>query len=736
MKRPFAVIGFTVFLTVAILFDKKIGVTVGALIAFAVALVIGLLIKSAREGRVVPLCMASGVVACAVILATNLLYVRPFVSFANGVYPLKAQITSEVTPQYGKFYCTAKTVSINGAEVSEDIRLVFSTAPEVLPYDFVEGEFSFYRPGASDPDYLNANLTKGLVLGAYPTGEFTVTSTPESEKPFGMKMIEFRNSIKRSIFKVFPDENGSLAVAMILGDKSEIPQKIYNDMRLAGVVHIVCVSGLHLTLWASMIIAFLKKLKLSSVIVNIVAVVGVVGFMALTGFTYSVMRAGIMTIVFLFAELVMRKSDSINSLGFSVLVITAVSPFSCASVSLQLSVLSTLGILVYAEFIKPHIEKFLEDKFSKKICSLLFGVINIVLVTLSATLMMQPVFLKMTGGFSFATIISNLIITPFAGFAMVVAAVASVAGFVFPAGIKIFYSIGKMLLQYILRLSSIIAKADFLSVNISEVESDVLIGLILVFAGICVVSALVFSPKPVLSYLLICVIFFSGVLSVSFLHRNESVVRVFDTGNGLSVLFRHKGKNVLIGCGGTAYDGSEKICSALRDNGGIDCIAIPSANDVTASYLIDVLKEFRPETVFADELPENSELLLGSSKVLSLDNTYECEGFTVKFHELNGKSFAQIKNENITLLVCSFPGESISLLPPEFRQADVVISRSDYPFDMLENGISAAVICAENQRGITIQNELISNNCFAAVTGGAGDIILTADKGGISVLRG
>lgn len=203
--------------------------------------------------------MASGAVACAVILATNLLYVRPLASYANGIYPLKAQITSEVEPKYGKFYCTAKTVSVNGAEFSEDIRLVFSSAPEVLPYDYVEGEFVFYRPGSTDPDFLNSNLTKGLILGAYPSDGFTVTETPEAEKPFGMKLIEMRKAIKRAIFRVFPDENGLLAVAMILGDKSGMPQKMYNDMRLAGIVHIVCVSGLHLSLWASLIISVLKK---------------------------------------------------------------------------------------------------------------------------------------------------------------------------------------------------------------------------------------------------------------------------------------------------------------------------------------------------------------------------------------------------------------------------------------------------------------------------------------------
>ncbi len=735
MKRPFAVIGFTVFLTVAILFDKKTGVTVAALAAFTVALVIGLLVKSVREGRVVPLSMASGAVACAILLATNLLYVRPLASFANGIYPLKAQITSEVTPQYGKYYYTAKTVSINGENISEDIRLVFSVAPDVRPYDYVEGEFVFYRSGSTDPDYLNSNLTKGLILGAYPLGEYLITETPESEKPFGMKLIELRKSIRRTIYKTFPDENGSLALAMILGDKSGMPQKMYNDMRLAGIVHIVCVSGLHLSLWASLIIGLLRKIKLPAKVGNTVAALGVVGFMALTGFSYSVMRAGIMTLAFLFAEFVTRKSDSINSLGFSALVITAASPFACASVSLQLSVLSTLGILVYFEFVKPYVAKFFENKTPEKLYCLLFKLLNAFLVTLSATLMMQPVLLEMTGGFSFATVISNLIITPVAGIAMVVAAIASAAGLVLPAGINIFCFVAKLFLQYIIRLSSLMAKAEFLCVNIGKAESDALLGFVLVFVGICIITALIYSPKPLISCALICAIFFSGIFSASALHRNETEVRVFDTGNGVSVLIEHKGERVLVGCGGDSFLGAEKICSVLRNSGSVDVVAIPSEHGVTSSYLIEILKDFRPETVFADKLPENAGLLLGKSKVMPLKEAYQSDDFTVSFHELNGKCFAQFKNENITLLICSFPGELISYLPPEFRQADVMVTRADYPYDVTENGIGTALVCVGNQRGIIIQNELVSKGVFAAATGGTGDLILTADRGGISIRR-
>ena len=63
MKRPFAVIGFTVFLTIAFLFDKETGVTAAVLAGFAVALVIALFSKRLREEKVFPLFASSGAVA-------------------------------------------------------------------------------------------------------------------------------------------------------------------------------------------------------------------------------------------------------------------------------------------------------------------------------------------------------------------------------------------------------------------------------------------------------------------------------------------------------------------------------------------------------------------------------------------------------------------------------------------------------------------------------------------------
>ena len=59
MKRPFAVIGFTMFFTIAFLFDKETGVTAAALAVFAVALVVALFSKKIKESKFMLLCPAS-----------------------------------------------------------------------------------------------------------------------------------------------------------------------------------------------------------------------------------------------------------------------------------------------------------------------------------------------------------------------------------------------------------------------------------------------------------------------------------------------------------------------------------------------------------------------------------------------------------------------------------------------------------------------------------------------------
>ncbi len=733
MKRPFAVIGFTVFLTIAFLFDKETGVTAAVFSGFAVALVVALLSKKFRKAKTVPVCMASGAVACAILTATNVFLLAPLTSLAGKIGYLKAQITSEAALEYGKYYYNAKVVTVGDEEVNCNLRLVFSDMPDVSPYDYVEGEFVFYQPGMSDEVYLESNRANGLILGAYPVGDgYEIISVSEDEKPAGYLIIKMRNAIKRAVYRVYPDERGALAVAMLMGDKSGIPTDIYNDMRLSGTLHLACVSGFHLSLWSAFILAFLKRMGLKEKLACIITAIGVVGFMAITGFTNSVLRAGIMMLVYLGSKLVSRKADSINSLGFSLLAISLVSPYAMASISLQLSAFSTLGIITYKEFVYPEVVDILEKIKNKRLRTAVSAPVNALFVTLSATLFIQPVMLELLGGFSFASIISNMIITPFAGGAMSMSALGALGGLLLPRGMNLFYYLGKIFLQYIISVSGFVADIDILKINLDKQTASMIVGFTFIFFAFAVWLACFYKPKPLVASVLVCVFFFTGVLGNAYFRRNETQVRIIDTGNGVSVLFMHGGENILIGCGGTDFMGGTNISNALQNVGVLDCLVIPSSDEASSAYATGLLSVNRPKSIYFDSLPENAGYLIGGCEVHSLDETYKSEKYTVKISKTAEQPCVLVKTKNLTSLICTYPLESTERLPEEFGNVDLVICRADYPADVSADFVA---VCAEKVRGDFLQKELCSKGVPSAATGGYGDIIIRAENGDMSIRR-
>ncbi len=730
MKRPFAVIGFTVFFTIAFLFDKETGVTAAALAAFTVALVVALFSKKIRENKILPLCSMSGAVACVLLIVTNTFILEPTLSYAGGEYLLKAQITDEVSVRYGKYYFDAKSVSIDGEKVETDLRLVFSAAPDIKPYDFVEGNFAFYQPGSGNEDYLNANRSKGLFLGAYPVSDdYEITEIPDGEKPFAFKMINVRNKIKRAVYDVFPDENGALAVGMLLGDKSEITDETYDSFRSAGIAHLICVSGLHLTLWTSLVFAVLRSIGVKEKLACILTAVGTVFFMALMGFSYSVLRAGIMMLVYLASRFALRDPDPINSLGFSVAVIALGSPYAPATVSLQLSVLATLGILCANEFLLPEAQKFYDKIAGKGFRTVIKSVANAIILTLSATMFIQPVMLSLSGGFNFASIISNLIVTPFACSAMAVSALGAAAGVFLPLQFNALGIAGKIFLQYIIEVSGFIASKEFFNLPLDESAADAIVYIVFFVVAAMFLLASVYKPKPLAMSVATCAVFFCCVAVFAGLQKNETGIRIIDTGNGVSVLVTHGEETVLVGCGGTSYTGESRVINALERTNGIDCLVLPSPEKSATAYAVEVIKQINPKSVYCDSLPDNASLFVSKNQLHMLDSAYSSGGVDVRFYAVDNDNAVLVETDNISLLICTAKVKDFSAFPQDFKQADLLVCLNSYPADLADYHFDSVVICADNQKGVAAQNELMNQGVNAVATGGCGDVVLKANKG-------
>ncbi len=736
MARPYAVIGFTLFFVTTLLFEFEIGVTVTALAVFAAALVVSLIVRSIRRNGFLPVIFASGAVACALLLCETLFVYNPAMKY-DGLTScaIKAEITDLPEIKYGNYYYSARMFEINGEETDTDIRLVFSTPVEAEPYDVIEGRFNVYALGASDESFIQSYKSRGVFLGAYSSdGAYSVTNIAESEKPFMKKIIDLREGIKRAVYRIMPDENGAFTVAMLIGDKSALPQSVYSAFQTLGISHIICVSGFHVSLWSLFVLEILKKLRVNSVVSNLLASVSVILFMLIAGLTYSAVRAGIMMLIFLIGNIIMRQRDSLNSLGIALTVLALLKPFSMSAASLRLSVLASAGIILYSLYIEPEINGLIDKIKGETSAKVLKKIIFPLMITVSATAFTLPVALGMNSSFNFLCFAANLIVVPVAGWCMVTGAFGALLGTFLPLANNLPAFVTKLLCRFIIGFSSWLSGFDFLTFRIEKDKTAVILcGVYL----LCLVTVFisVLRKKVYTVAAGVCTVMFTVcIVTLSISESKETKITVVDCGNGTSVFVNCGEENLLIGAGGSEFLGASKINELISYyGGGLNAAFVPDSEESSGAYLRNIFASYRPAVICCDELPEGVDLLLNQSENRVFTDTYIAENIFVKSYNFDNYYCTYIKTDDISAVVCFDPLFDYSLMPEALRDADIVISRSNFPLNVFENTDSVYVLNAEETRAENAKKKFGENRFF--VTGGEGDIVLRAVNGNLKVER-
>jgi len=205
------------------------------------------------------------------------------------------------------------------------------------------------NPGAFDfKTYL---YRQGIFAGL--KGLSINSNNIQSEPKFGWGQL--RRRIIRSQVKGLGSPVGQLLSSVVLGRRAvDLPEDIRNLFITAGLAHVLAASGFHVSLLLGVILKITNSLsaKLKLIIGSIILLI----YLSLTGFSPSIIRAGLMGFAVLLAIAIGGKVKPIGSLLLSAVIILLINPLWIWSLSFQLSFLATLGLLVTA----PVIEKKLD----------------------------------------------------------------------------------------------------------------------------------------------------------------------------------------------------------------------------------------------------------------------------------------------------------------------------------------------------------------------------------------
>lgn len=281
--------------------------------------------------------------------------------------------------------------------------------------------------------------------GIYLSGNIINASVTDEKGDYILYLIgNVRKYIADTLFSNMGYKEAATLTAIVSGDRSYLSDEFYGHIKCAGVSHVMVVSGMHLSVIVMLMTYFSEKLFYNPYLKALTVFITVVFMTALCGFTKSILRAGLCYIIYAVGIALKRDNTPENTLGAAVSVILIAEPFAIFSISFQLSVLSTLGIVACA---LPCIKFIKEKKIIEK--RIILNIISAVSVTVFALIFTLPVTIYVFGYASTVALITNLLISQTVTLALSFAAVALVLNLFLPFIARPLFILAEITTKYI-----------------------------------------------------------------------------------------------------------------------------------------------------------------------------------------------------------------------------------------------------------------------------------------------
>lgn len=222
----------------------------------------------------------------------------------------------------------------------------------------------------------------------------------------GDPVLNIRDGFAERIEGLIPEPEVKLGLSYLLGMKSGLPDNLSESLRTIGLMHIVVASGAHL----GILVGIVRKLfgGLSRFVELVFSILFVVLFMIMVGWTPSIMRAGVMVILSLIVWFHGRKIAPWRMILTVAAVTLLINPMFLIDLGWLFSFASFTGIMILGPILKGFLYGEKKPGF----------VAELIITTVSATIMTLPITLYYYGTVSLISLAANMLVLPTLSWAM------------------------------------------------------------------------------------------------------------------------------------------------------------------------------------------------------------------------------------------------------------------------------------------------------------------------------
>ena len=309
----------------------------------------------------------------------------------------------------------------------------------------------------------------------------------------------------------------------IIGENN-LDNEIKDSFKINGISHLFAISGMHITLFISILTLILKKMIKNKKIIILLITLFLLFYMFITNYSVSVVRASLLTILININKLYKLNISTLKLLVYIFLICISYNPYYIYQVGFIFTFLITFTLIL----------------FSKKIPS--NYILKILITSIISFIVSIPILINNFYSVNFLSPLLNIIFIPFITFIIFPLTLVT---FIFPNLICI--------------LNIFVNILEFLSINLSKIDLFIFtFKKVSIFFIILYYIIIYFTLNKVLNkkynYIFILLIILIIHHNINYLN-NYSKVTILDVGQGDSSLIEleHNKGNILIDTGGNIY---------------------------------------------------------------------------------------------------------------------------------------------------------------------------------------
>ncbi len=403
---------------------------------------------------------------------------KQYLQFYNdqGVAEIKGMITSdpEVQDKVLVFQFSADTIQVDSQEMEISGKAIIRTSRY---YKYQYGDILEVTGKLESPQQFNDFNYKDYLANQ---GIYSVIYYPQIEtldRGKGSRALaviySVRNRLSQSLSRALPEPQGSLAQGIFLGLRGNIPYSLKQIFARTGTMHLLAISGLHLSIIIGMLLSmgiWLFGRRYSIYIWLAFAAIWL--YAIVTGAHPPVIRGAIMGSMFLIAEYLGRQRNASTALALAAAVMVGIEPRILWDASFQLSFLAMTGLV----FLFPHFQAWGRKKVTAGIgsegtaSSICILAADSLAVTLAAILITWPVIAYHFGTVSFVGLPATLLILPALPGIIIVVALVSVIGLLTPFIAQILGWIAWLFLSYLMLVIQIYDALPFSFADLGRIH--------------------------------------------------------------------------------------------------------------------------------------------------------------------------------------------------------------------------------------------------------------------------